>query len=45
MMTGMVRRALEDGLPATECCEGVGGRGGRRGKEKREGGRRVQLVV
>ena len=37
-----VRRALEDGLPATESCEGVGGRR-RRGKEGKD--RRVQLVV
>ena len=44
-MTGMVRRALEDGLPATESCEGAGGRRGGGRKGKREGDRRVQLVV
>ena len=36
-MTGMVRRALETGLPATESCEGAGGRKGGGKKGKREG--------
>ena len=34
MMTGMVRKALEAGLPATESCEGVGGRREGEGKER-----------
>ena len=36
-MTGMVRRALETSLPATENCEGAGGRKGGGKKGKREG--------
>ena len=42
-MTGMVRRALETGLPATESCEGAGGRKGG-GKKERERGRLKSTV-